>query len=1680
MTSEEIKKIVNPDAPKRLHQELDKIYTQKATSSKGIWSIYNKPNTKAIKLSNQSAHLGLLFLDRIKKYSDNTDDSYEYYHASVQTGSKRLKAFQELYDLDHLWDGEHFQLLEFFFGAELAPYVKKAWEKMPAFMYQTDSSRRSFRRPHHKLTAQVRQINFIINLINKETNHPFSIKEAIRYDNQLNNYYSNIPFVWAAAIDDGNEEIFQQLANILTGQAEVGTISRRIIKTLLLCNNPKAWKQVGNLLLAAQRQEGLRQVILHCIDETSKGALQYMIDLVLEHNLIRFSSVVRSLDVWAGFGWDAEKQSTVKRFMELAQKYYRTPELIETAIKDTDNGEVYMALWGLGAHDIDKCYPYLKSLYEKGSIEKKTLALYFVSQTGIKEWYKDFAYLAIKEENYQLLHWASLLFQHSNNIKQDDALFERLLAIYHTCQKKEITFSGKVFSWLTFVFQKANIGRLLVRMIENEKDPRFKIIVPLYGKMDISNREGLTRKILPHFGYYSKKKTPSILNQKQRDFAFSILKDRSSYIREAAMRALKRAELSSEEIQVFEGLLTRKTAGFRQYVIELIQKRPVEEIFESAERLTQSSNVEQRLGGLDLLNSLFLSGVNVDHIKKLAKAYSKRQKINSKEQILLDNLLQEKAIEYNAANGYGLFDVNKETPIVTPTPPTSGAFIERQQAKYLFGLSRSVKDIEDQLNQLKEIYVANSDYEYEAENWDNSNEKILLGNYFRQIKNDTKDFTPRQQFENYPLYEKWEAWYHASGLTPFDLFLITFFNKISNDDDKIKDYFPKTHEQTKDAVLTINIPTTKEDQYHHRNPLRKILAALSYLHPYPLQSQYLLAATQNIFAKIHPSELGEVKEVKIRWRAEWKTVFDLPYIQHYFTSIHRNYNTEEVESFTAFWKMAQFVYHNTPTNASIKRLPSLQNYSKAFQHQLCTEDELMQRIMMPDAINLLTLKPAKKGQFLETQKLIAEFPFLIKMGEKARERILEIELRRGDSSTSVTLLAQKIGTVYGINYLIQILNGLGKDTLNRGYIYSYGSREYNKKEVLSTLLKRCFPKPEETQIDFDKAVKAAKLTENRLVEVGLYAQHWLPFIAKNLKWEGLESAAWWLHAHTNSYHNAETETEIARYSNIDIKNFQDGAVDYDWFHKSYKALGKKRWKILYDAAKYISDGIGHNRAKLYADVMSGATKIREVTKRMKDKRNKDFVRVFGLVPLSKKTPDKDVLNRYNELLQFKKGSRKFGAQRQASEKLAVQMAIENLARTAGYPDPIRLTWAMETKEAKTIMEKANTLQFDNVFITLEVDDLGKSRIISKRDGKLLKDIPAKFRKEKAIIELKDFNKRLKEQYRRSRKSLEEAMVRGDIFQREEIQTLSEHPVIAPMLSKLVLISEEGMGFYKSQEIVGIDGEKQKLGTKIRIAHCTDFYRAKNWTAFQKFCFDKEWVQPFKQIFRELYVPTSDELQEKSISRRYAGHQVQPKKTVALLKSRGWTINYEEGLQKVYHKEGMIGKIYAMADWFSPAEVESPTLETVEFLDRKTYKKVAFKDINPLIFSEFMRDMDLVVSVAHVGGVDPEASHSTVEMRAAIIRETTRLFKLENVKIKGHHAHIKGKYASYSVHLGSAVTHQMPGKYLSILPVHSQHRGRLFLPFVDEDPKSAEVMSKILLLAKDAAIKDPTILSQIGV
>jgi hypothetical protein len=184
------------------------------------------------------------------------------------------------------------------------------------------------------------------------------------------------------------------------------------------------------------------------------------------------------------------------------------------------------------------------------------------------------------------------------------------------------------------------------------------------------------------------------------------------------------------------------------------------------------------------------------------------------------------------------------------------------------------------------------------------------------------------------------------------------------------------------------------------------------------------------------------------------------------------------------------------------------------------------------------------------------------------------------------------------------------------------------------------------------------------------------------------------------------------------------------------------------------------------------------------------------------------------------------------------------------------------------------------------------------------------------------------------------------------------------------------------------------------------------------------------------------------------------------------------VRRTFHDAGISAWLTFTDGFLTPAEVEGLTLEGAFFTRRGEWEPLLLTDIQPRLFSQVMRDLDLVVSVAHQGGVDPEASTSTVEMRASLVRETCTMLGITNVELGKRHVLIGGSLSDYTVHLGSAVVHQQPGGAVCIVPVPAQHRGRLFLPFADDDPKTAEVISKVLLLARDEEIKDPTILEQI--
>lgn len=351
---------------------------------------------------------------------------------------------------------------------------------------------------------------------------------------------------------------------------------------------------------------------------------------------------------------------------------------------------------------------------------------------------------------------------------------------------------------------------------------------------------------------------------------------------------------------------------------------------------------------------------------------------------------------------------------------------------------------------------------------------------------------------------------------------------------------------------------------------------------------------------------------------------------------------------------------------------------------------------------------------------------------------------------------------------------------------------------------------------------------------------------------------------------------------------------------------------------------------------------------------------------------------------------------------------------------------------------------------------------------------------------------------RARASLEAAMVAQDAFTPDDLAALRGHPVLAPMLAALVWVTEDGVTRLLGNAFgapPGPAGPRRGAAGPLRIAHPVHLVADGTWVAWQERLFRSAHPQPFKQVFRELYVPTEEEVAGGPVSRRYDGQQVEPGQALALLASRGWVASRDAGYAaRAFRSYGLLARVMTYAGPRAAGGPARPAIDGVSFTRRGDDRPrppgpvplspvplspVPLDAVPPVAFSEAMRDLDLVVSAAHAGGVDPEATASTTAMRAALIRETARLLKLGNIGFAGPRAVVSGRLGTYSVHLGSGAVHRRPGGAVRIVPVGSQQRGRLFLPFADDDPKTAEIVAKVLLLARDHEISDPAIRARLG-
>ena len=1525
--------------------------------------------------------------------------------------------------------------------------------------------------------------------------------------------YGGFEYLLALEIRNGNEEVITALHEAIMGDNTQIVLTREMIDAIIISGHASLLDDLMKLLLAAKLQEGLRQQILEAADKGTNKVLCRILKICIDNNLLRFSGAIRAFDTWTGMGYGDNQPAHIQKYAQLAYDCLTNEAKRQEHFRSDNNTEAYFALWAQGCEEFYSTHEKVTELLDDPKHYRNVLGWMFVSRTGNSRYQMILASTYLEERDEELLAWItgnlaqtwSLRSQNwtlahkavpnpalPEEKKERKRLFYQLKALGEHIGTKKRTFSGNPFDFVSVTLESEKVYGCMIGLAGYDMDEALiDELLELSPKMSVDQRQSIICTFLQ----------PDT-DEDHRNYLQNCLNDRSVLVKELAVRRLAACKLTTRDLNALADALRTKSSDLRSSIVSVFKKQNVHLLRPLIPQMLMSTEENQNQVAIELLVELKEKNPDILSANRPALDVLRNRKMSTQTQILLDQLLAEEKEEtvYSLENGYGLYDPSaiKNYVVALDAPIKKAGFLSRvlggkdelYSSKQIKALIPTWEELDSLLGRMDQVFIRHANDEIEVQYYDGSLQKVLFGNpgHSMILPADSGYRSLNEKGAKLEMVPFWNEFYEALGEYKKNIpKMLGLFHLIARGVDYAPSYTQVTFSPWYAPIVALELAPQLFDKcrlkYSRTWQMLDILGRLP-----------VLFDPHNVFveaAKIYRSMIAICGENNLsKTYLEYKE--DLRYLVYgthpqligmnsrMLTTWRRAIHMIELnDQDFADWFALEYRLEYKIDSAVTESLKT-EEFFRAYRDNIISKDVFIAFLMdgktcMPQKIRALT----NPNRLAEGRALYEKYLFTEELLRTILDRVVSVEERRGESRTPLTGHSLAIERFEGAEHFCNLLAALGKEDFFRGYEFSQND---TKKAVLSRLLKRCYPAKEDSPQRLATLLKATDISNKRLAEAVMYAPQWAGFAEEILGWHGLKCGVWFFHAHINETFSAEKETETAIYSPISPQQFNDGAFDKHWFFEAYEQLGEKRFQILYKSAKYITTGSNqHRRSQLYSDAVLGKLNAQELVQEIVEKRNQEKLRCYPLIPIAD-GDSQEALRRYEFIQKFLKESKQFGAQRRDSEKKACITAMENLAITTGLMDVNRLMWQMESQKIEQIKPLMEPAILDGVSVRLTIDENGDAGIAMEKAGKAIKTAPKSFAKNEIFLELKATAKELKELKHRSKESMERAMMECTPFGLGELLNICDNPVLAPMVLSLVWTDGVNNGFLQQSAdglaLVKLNGECIEANT-LRIAHPHDLKEGGDWAEFMALLYEKKLVQPFKQVFREYYPITDDERQERTISRRYAGHQVQPQRTVALLKNRGWTVDYEEGLQKVFYKENLIVRMYAMADWFSPADIEPPTLETVEFFDRKTKENIPLENVPPILFSETMRDLDLVVSVAHVGGVDPEASHSTVEMRVAIAAELAKLLKLSNVSWIGSHAKIQGHLAGYSVHMGSGVVHAEGVGMVSLLPVHSQSRGRIFLPFADDDPKTAEIMSKILLLSEDTKIKDPTILSQLS-
>ena len=386
------------------------------------------------------------------------------------------------------------------------------------------------------------------------------------------------------------------------------------------------------------------------------------------------------------------------------------------------------------------------------------------------------------------------------------------------------------------------------------------------------------------------------------------------------------------------------------------------------------------------------------------------------------------------------------------------------------------------------------------------------------------------------------------------------------------------------------------------------------------------------------------------------------------------------------------------------------------------------------------------------------------------------------------------------------------------------------------------------------------------------------------------------------------------------------------------------------------------------------------------------------------------------------------------------------------------------------------------------------RFFSK--GKAVKTPPAILKASDCYEEMRELLASTKQQCKRMKRTFEQMMASAEPINGEDLEMLARLPIANRLLSRLVFglreDSRQFFGTWTKGVLLGLGGKKLPLGAEKSavIVHTYDLFAQGHLGVWQTEFARRKWVQPFRQVFREVYLPLETERTKEECD-RFAGQMINTAIATKLLSSRGWEFR-NPGSVEVYYFDR---KKQILAQWVFPdagghflAEQKSAVTGVIRFAQgvpegerARIDRKLTIGDVPPIFLSEMLRDADLVCSVAAVESRAP-ASPERKTRRIEAVKAVLAPMELECVCFEDEFVRVKGKLAEYRVNFNNGSIVREPNQQTCVFPAGTRLQNeKLYLPFADEeDELISAVCTAVLLLAHDNQIKDKTLLRALGV